>query len=47
MLGSEGSSKFLLYITGNYTQSLGIEHNGRQNEKKNVYNVYIYIYVYV
>ena len=26
----------LLYSTGNYTQSFGIEHDGRQYEKKNV-----------
>ena len=27
----------LLYSTGNYIQSLRIEHDGRQYEKKNVY----------
>ena len=29
------SKEFLLYITGNYIQSLVIEHNGGQCEKKN------------
>ena len=29
--------KTLLYSTGNYIQSLVIEHDGRQFEKKNVY----------
>ena len=27
----------LLYGTGNYVQSLGVEHDGRQYEKKNVH----------
>ena len=31
------SNEVLLYITGNYIQSLGIEHDRRQYEKKNVY----------
>ena len=31
------SNEVLLYSTGNYIQSLGIEHDGRQYEKKNVY----------
>ena len=30
------SNEILLYSTGNNIQSLGIEHDGRQNEKKNV-----------
>ena len=34
------SNKVLLYSTGTYTQSLGIEHDGRQYEKKNV-DVYV------
>ena len=34
------SNEVLLYRTGNYIQSLGIEHDGRQYEKKmNVYKV--------
>jgi len=31
------SNEILLYSTGNYIQSFGIEHDGRQYEKKNVY----------
>ena len=31
------SNEILLYNTGNYSQSLGIEHDGRQDEKENVY----------
>ena len=31
------SNEVLLYSTGNYIQSLGIEHDGRKYEKKNVY----------
>ena len=31
------SSEVPLYSPGNYIQSLGIEHDGRQYEKKNVY----------
>ena len=31
------SSEVLWYSTGNYTQSFGIDHVGRQYEKKNVY----------
>ena len=31
------SNENLLYGTGNYIQSLGIEHDGRQYEKKNVW----------
>ena len=27
----------LLYSTGNYVQSLGLEHDGRACEKKNLY----------
>ena len=27
----------LLYSTGNYIQSLGLEHDGREYEKKNIY----------
>ena len=30
------SNEVLLYITGNYIQSLGIDHDGRYYEKKNV-----------
>ena len=29
------SNEILLYSTGNYIQSLGIEHDGRYYEKKN------------
>ena len=29
-------NEVLLYSTGNYNQSLGIEHDGRRYEKKNV-----------
>ena len=31
------SNEILLYSTGNYIQSLGVEHDGRYYEKKNVY----------
>ena len=31
------SKGILLYSTGNYVQSLGVEHDGRWYEKKNVY----------
>ena len=31
------SSEVLLYSTGNYIQSLGVDHDGKQYEKKNVY----------
>ena len=32
------------YRTGNYNQSLEIEHNGRQYERKNVHlNIYIHM----
>ena len=31
------SNEVLLYITGNYIQCLGIEHDGRQCEKRTVY----------
>ena len=30
-------NEVLLYSTGNYIQSLGIEHDGREYEKNNVY----------
>ena len=36
------SNEVLPCSTGNYIQSLGMEHDGREYEKK---NVYIYIYV--
>ena len=36
------SKEILLYRTENYIQSLGIEHDKRHYEKKNIY-VYIYI----
>ena len=39
------SNEVLLYNTGNYIHSLGIEHDGRQYEKKNIY-IYIYIYTH-
>ena len=39
------SNEVRLYGTGNSMQSLGIDHDGRQYEKKNVY-IYIYIYIY-
>ena len=31
------SNEVLLYSTGNYVQSLGVEYDGRYYEKKNVY----------
>ena len=31
------SNVVLVYNSGNYIQSLGIEHHGREYEKKNVY----------
>ena len=36
------SHEGLLYSTGNYIQSLVIEHDGRYEKK----NVYIYVYMY-
>ena len=33
------NSKFLLYSTEDYIQSPGINHNGKEYEKKNVYMV--------
>ena len=39
-------NEVLLYSTGNYIQSLGIKHDGRSYEKKNIY-IYIYIYIYI
>ena len=38
------SNEVLPCSTGNYIQSLGMEHDGREYEKK---NVYIYIYVWL
>ena len=38
------SNEVLLYSTGNYIQSLGIDHDGRECKKR---NVYIYMCVYV
>ena len=40
------NNELLLYSTWNYIQSLMIEHNGRYNEKKNVY-IYVFLCVYV
>ena len=40
----------LLYSTGNYIQPLGIEHVGRQREKKNAYMytcMYICMYIHI
>ena len=42
------SNEVLLYSTGNYIQSLGIEHDERLYEKKCVYIcVCVYIHVYI
>ena len=42
------SNEVLLYRIGNYIKSLGIDHNGRQYQKKNMYMcVYIYMYMYI
>ena len=42
------SNDVLLYNTGNYIQSPGIEYDGRKYEIKNVcVCVYIYIYIYI
>ena len=38
------SNEVLLDSTGSYIQSLGVEHDGREYEKKNVW-VCVYIYV--
>lgn len=38
------SNEVLLYNTGNSIQSLGIESDGRQYEKKNVYCVWLGCY---
>ena len=35
------SNEVLLYLTGNCVQSLGLEHNGRQYERKKKKNVYL------
>ena len=40
------SNEVLLYSTGNYIHSLGIDHDGKECNKGNVY-IYIYIYVYI
>ena len=40
------NNKVLLYSTGNYIQSLGIEHDGRLYEKKNIY-IHIYTHTWV
>ena len=37
------SNEVLLYSTGNYAQSLGIDHDGRKYEKKECMCAYIYI----
>ena len=40
LLHSEGiNNKVLLYSTGNYIQSPGINHNGKEHKK-----MYIYVY---
>lgn len=36
------SNKILLYSTGNYIQSLGINYNGKGYFKKECINVYLY-----
>ena len=36
------SNEVLLYSTGNYIQSLGIDHDGRYYEKRNVYT-YVWV----
>ena len=42
------SNGVLLYRTGNYIQSLGIDGDGRYYDKKNVYHsIYIYVCVCV
>ena len=41
------SYEVLLYSTGNYVQSLGVEHNGRWYEKKNIYTLYTHTHIYV
>ena len=38
--------KVLPYDTGNWVQSLGLEHDGGWYEKKNVY-IYMYIYIHI
>ena len=38
------SSEVLLYSTGNYVQSLRIDHDGRKYKKRNVC-AYMYIYI--
>ena len=38
------NNKVLLYSTGNYTQYLVINHNGKEYVKENMY-MHIYIYV--
>ena len=38
------SNEVLLYRIGKYVLPLGMDHDGRSYEKKNVY-IYIYIYI--
>ena len=40
------NNKVLLCSAGNYLQSLGIEHDGRQHEKKTMY-IYLHVYAYI
>ena len=40
------SNEVLLYSTGNYVQSLGLEHGGREYEKKECVYIYVYVYIY-
>jgi len=41
-LGPQVAGSFLLYSTGNCAQSLGLEHDGRQYDKKCIY-VYVWL----
>jgi len=37
------SNEVLLYSTGNYVQSLGVEYDGRYNEKKEYIGMYDWV----
>ena len=46
------SNEVLLYSTGNYIQSLGVEYDGKEYEKKNMCihihtHIYTYTYTYI
>ena len=40
------NNKVLQYNTGNYIQSPGIHHDGKEYKKEHIY-IYVYIYIYI